>query len=196
MNLSSCPNIILPKKHLKAHIEGNFCCRKCTHRVQKKQMTDFLAFISSELGLSTCQSDSVWLKYVRQSAKKSTPVFTKAGLNFSFIENGLAGDMQVRCKTCTRRLKGHVTRCGCDRDDNENVKFGHDNKQFSLSLPATIGTQVMGSSFYDAKRLTSMLGLPFMSWKSYKKSKIILVRRQLKFYQWTCEMTPCKKKSV
>lgn len=102
----------------------------------------------------------------------------------------------MRCYKRTRRLKGHVTRCGYDRVDNESVKFEHNNKQFLLNLCTTIGTQLMGSSFYDAEKFTSMLDLPFMSWKSYKKLKIILVRKQLKLYQRMCKMTPCKKKSV
>ena len=119
---------LIPKQNLKEHIEGKFCCRKCAYRVQKKQIIVFLAFIVSELGLSSCQSDTIWLKYVRQSAKRNVHIITKVGLDVSFIENGMAGDMQVRCKTRVRRFKGHVTRCGCDRIENESVKFGHNKK--------------------------------------------------------------------
>ena len=49
------------------------------------------------------------------------------------------------------------------------MKFEHDDEKFSLNLRTTIGIQLIQASFYDAEKFTSMLGLPFMSWKSYKK---------------------------
>ena len=72
-----CPNIILPKQNLKEHIKGNLFCRKCIHWERTKQMMYFLAFLASELGLQPCQSDEIWLKYVRQSAKRNVPIFKK-----------------------------------------------------------------------------------------------------------------------
>ena len=104
LDQSSSPNILLPKEQLKAQIENNFCCKKCMNRVQKKQMRDYVAFVAKELGLSPCQSNELWLKYVRSSAGSHKHVLTKAELQVSFKENGLAGDIKVRCSTRTRKL--------------------------------------------------------------------------------------------
>ena len=120
LDQSSSPNILLPKEQLKAQIENNFCCKKCINRVPKKQMRDYVAFVG-------CQSNKLWLKYVRSSAGSNKPVFTKAELQVSFKENGLAGDIKVRCSTRTRKLQGHVSRCGCDLIDDDALNQEKDD---------------------------------------------------------------------
>ena len=136
LNQSSCPNILLPKEQLKAQIENNFCCKKCINRVQKKQMRDYVAFVAKELGLSRCQSDELWLKYARSTARNKNPVFTKAELQVGFKENGLVGDIKVRCSTRTKRLQGHITRCGCDIVDDDMMKYEHDDKRYAINVRA------------------------------------------------------------
>ena len=85
------PNIILQKDNLRKHITQNLTCKTCAITHQQESNKDFLQFLEAELDLSTCQSTSLWKKFVQKIVQKENLCFAVKKFLWSMSTKVLQG---------------------------------------------------------------------------------------------------------
>ena len=167
------PNIILQKDNLRKHITQNLTCKTCAITHQQESNKDFLQFLEAELDLSTCQSTSLWKKYVRRNSAKGKSVFHCEDIAVEYENKGFAGEMFTRCSRRSKRFQGHRARCGAEVlnsiETGDKSEVGYNNTKYSLNQRIILAMNLLGTSFYDCEKLCKLVGLPCYNFRTYKK---------------------------
>ena len=158
-------NIIVNYNSLKNLIEDNLVCKHCSSASEGKRMAEFFSYSKENPDLTM---EVAWQKFVRSRASFGTSS-TNAAVDVKLGQEtqGLATRLSLTCCRCNRKFKGH--KAFCEPEKMENVD---DQKrkcsQYSLNCASVIASTLNGGSHTDFQRTTKLLGLPYISFPTYK----------------------------
>ena len=165
------PNIIVNKLSLCDFISANMCCKHCAATHHKRMIHSFLKYCDEETGSSRVRH--LWRKFACQNARNEKETYLKCpGVSLSFASNGLATFVHSSCNN-NNPLHKHAAACAPERA-KKTGKRANCSAAYALNLKIVLAALRSGGSHEMCIRFTKLLGLPFVTFKTYKVIENVL----------------------
>ena len=130
-------------------------------------MKEFFLFHKANPDLNTEQA---WVSFIRKRATAGkTSTNPSVDVRMSVETIGLAARLSLTCCHHNRKFRGHTSTCEPEkRHKKYQLQRSKWCSQYSLNCASVIASTLNGGSHTDFLRTTKLLGLPYMSFPTYK----------------------------
>ena len=164
---ASPPNIIINLNTLQRTINENFSCRHCSLRDNQLVIDDFLNFCDMQpFGFKV---RTFWKRYHCQQSRKGKRTFDMKELSLTAKSHGLATILTINCTHRHSHRHDHVTICNPEMTICKEAGRTTRTSRYALNLKVVMAAMLNGGSHNDIMRFTKLLGLPWVTSKTYRE---------------------------